>query len=128
MVLPSEYEPFAVVVNESMCCGCPVVTSDCVGAAPDLVAPVAPQFVFPRGDIEALANILKAAFAHSSHLQLVSRAALAHIQTWSPERNIAATVDAIRIAVARVGRLSWEPGPESSSPGTAPAASQKLHE
>ena len=28
MVLPSEYEPFAVVVNEASCCGCPVAASD----------------------------------------------------------------------------------------------------
>jgi glycosyltransferase involved in cell wall biosynthesis len=127
MVLPSEYEPFAVVVNESMCCGCPVVASDRVGAARDLVAPVASQFVFPCGDITALANILKDAFAHSSDLQPVARAALAHVQTWSPERNIAATVDAIRIAIARVGGRSSEGLPKSSSPRTA-SASQKLHE
>jgi glycosyltransferase involved in cell wall biosynthesis len=128
MVLPSEYEPFAVVVNEAMCCGCSVVASDRVGAARDLVAPVAPQFVFPCGDIGALASILKDAFADRSQLQSVSHAALAHVQTWSPERNIAATVDAIRIAVARIGRPSSEILPESSSPHAAPAASQKLHE
>jgi glycosyltransferase involved in cell wall biosynthesis len=128
MVLPSEYEPFAVVVNEAMCCGCPVVASDRVGAARDLVVPVAPQFVFPCGDIGALASILKDACADRSRLQSVSRAALAHVQTWSPERNIAATVDAIRIAVARVGRFSSETLPEPSSPHTTPAASQKLHE
>ena len=39
MVLPSEYEPFAVVVNEAMCCACPVVASDHVGSAHDLVVP-----------------------------------------------------------------------------------------
>jgi glycosyltransferase involved in cell wall biosynthesis len=128
MVLPSEYEPFAVVVNEAMCCGCAVVASDCVGAARDLVAPVAPQFVFPCGDMDALASILKDALTDRSRLQSVARAALAHIQTWSPERNIAATIDAIRSAVARVGRVSSETPPESSSPRTAPAASQKLHE
>jgi glycosyltransferase involved in cell wall biosynthesis len=31
MVLPSEYEPFGVVVNEVMLCGCPVVVSDRAG-------------------------------------------------------------------------------------------------
>ena len=128
MVLPSEYEPFAVVVNEAMCCGCPVVASDRVGAARDLVAPVAPQFVFPCGDTDALAVVLKDAFVDRSRLQLVSRSALAHIQTWSPERNIAATIDAIRIAVARVGHFSTEPLPESPSPRTASSATQKLHE
>jgi glycosyltransferase involved in cell wall biosynthesis len=110
MVLPSEYEPFAVVVNEAMCCGCPVVASDRVGAARDLVAPVAPQFVFPCGDIGALARILKEVFADRSGLRSVSRAALAHIQTWSPERNIAATIDAIRIAVARLHPARNEEG------------------
>ena len=55
MVLPSEYEPFAVVVNEAMCCGCPVAASDHVGAARDLVAPVRQEFVYRCGDVAALA-------------------------------------------------------------------------
>src|SRR5262249_17789801 len=54
MVLPSTYEPFAVVANEAMCCGCPVLASDQVGAARDLVLPVAPEFVFPAGNVDAL--------------------------------------------------------------------------
>src|SRR5882672_6124207 len=122
LVLPSEYEPFAVVVNEAMCCGCAVVVSDRVGAARDLVAPVAPQFVFPCGDIDALASILEDAVTDRLCLQSVARAVLAHIRTWSPESNIAATIDAIRIAVARAGRFTSESLPESSSPHTAPAA------
>jgi glycosyltransferase involved in cell wall biosynthesis len=128
MVLPSEYEPFAVVVNEAMCCGCAVAASDRVGAARDLVTPVAPQFVFPCGDIDALARLLKDAFADRSRLKSVACAALTQIQSWSPERNIAATLDAVRIAVARAGRSHSEPRSESPSPRTAPAASPKLHE
>jgi glycosyltransferase involved in cell wall biosynthesis len=91
-----------------MCCGCPVVASDRVGAARDLVAPVAPQFVFPCGNVDALAGILKDVLADRTRLQSIARAAMAHIQTWSPERNIAATVDAIRIAVARLRRAKSE--------------------
>lgn len=125
MVLPSEYEPFAVVVNEAMCCGCPVVASDRVGAARDLVAPVAPQFVFPCGDIDALAGILKDALRDRTQLQSVARAALAHIQTWSPERNIAATFDAIRIAAARVG---LRPVAEPAAPAAPPASQEGRHE
>jgi len=102
MVLPSEYEPFAVVVNEAMCCRCPVVVSDRVGAAHDLVAPVAPQFIFPCADVDALAHILKDVLSDRIRLRSVAETALAHIQTWSPERNIAASLDAIRIAVTRV--------------------------
>ena len=101
MVLPSEYEPFAVVVNEAMCCGCPVVVSDRVGAAHDLVFPVAPQFIFRCGDVEDLARILKDALTNHTRLQSIAGAARAHIHTWSPERNIAATLGAIRVGVTR---------------------------
>jgi glycosyltransferase involved in cell wall biosynthesis len=91
-----------------MCCGCPVVASDHVGAARDLVAPVAPQFVFPCGNVNALAAILKDALADRTKLQSIARGAVTHIQTWSPERNISATVDAIRIAIARLRRARSE--------------------
>jgi len=101
MVLPSEYEPFAVAVNEAMCCGCPVAVSDRVGAAHDLVAPVAPHFIFPCGYVDALVRIFKAVLADRPRLLFVARTSLAHIQTWSPERNVAATLDAIRIGVTR---------------------------
>ena len=37
LVLPSSYEPFGVVVNEAMLCGCAAIASDRVGARFDLV-------------------------------------------------------------------------------------------
>jgi glycosyltransferase involved in cell wall biosynthesis len=101
MILPSAYEPFAVVVNEAMCCGCPVAASDRVGAARDLVTPIRPDFVYPCGDIAALTAILKSAFADRSRLTSLRHAAVAHMHTWSPERNIAASYEAIEIAVSR---------------------------
>ena len=101
MVLPSEYEPFAVVVNEAMCCACPVVASDHVGSAHDLVVPVAPHFIFPCGDVDTLAYILKGVLTDRTRLRSVAGRALAHIQTWSPERNVTAALDAIRISVTR---------------------------
>ena len=102
MVLPSAYEPFAVVVNEAMCCGCPVMASEQVGAARDLVTPIAPDFVFPAGDVAALAMRLAAVLQNRERLRLLRDAWLAHIKTWSPERNIEATIEAIEVAVKRV--------------------------
>jgi glycosyltransferase involved in cell wall biosynthesis len=128
MVLPSEYEPFAVVVNEAMCCGCPVAASDHVGAARDLVAPVRKEFVYPCGDVAALAALLESALADRALLASLGRSAVAHMQTWSPERNIAATFEAIEIAVARKGRRASATLPDSSSAHTSPAAPQKLRE
>jgi len=102
MVLPSTYEPFAVVVNEAMCCGCPVMASDQVGAARDLVLPVAPEFIFPAGDVDALAEKLAGAFQNRERLAQWKTAVVAHIKTWSPERNIEAMIEAIEKGVRRV--------------------------
>jgi glycosyltransferase involved in cell wall biosynthesis len=128
MVLPSEYEPFAVVVNEAMCCGCPVAASDHVGAARDLVAPVRREFVFPCGQVAALAAVLNDAFADRGRLASLGGAAVAHMQTWSPERNIAATLDAIEIAVSRKGRRSSAAIPDPSAAHTSSGAPRKFRE
>lgn len=127
LVLPSEFEPFGLVVNEAMCCGCAVAASDRCGAARDLVAPVDSQLVFPCGDIGALARILKDAGTDRARLQSLARAAFAHIQTWSPERNIASTVDAIRSAVARKGRHPLAPVPDPGPSRPVSATTSKLH-
>ena len=102
MVLPSSYEPFAVVVNEAMCCGCPVIASDCVGAARDLVAPMAPDLIFPAGDVSALAQKLRWLLGDPARLREVRRAAVTLIETWTPARNIDATNQAIRLGIRRV--------------------------
>lgn len=56
LVLPSEHEPWGVVVNEAMAAGVIPVVSDRVGAAPDLVAGVGQ--VYPCGDTARLAEAL----------------------------------------------------------------------
>jgi len=104
MVLPSEYEPFAVVVNEASCCGTPVAASDRVGAARDLIAPVDPALIYPCGDVPALADLLRQLLADRSHLRSLGLAARQRMDSWSPERNIANTVDAIATAVSRLRR------------------------
>jgi glycosyltransferase involved in cell wall biosynthesis len=116
LVLPSEFEPFGLVVNEAMCCGCAVAVSDRCGAARDLVVPVDPQLVFSCGDIGALAKILKAAASNQARLQSIARAGLAQIQGWSPERNIAGTTEAVRIAVSRIGRREIDYPPDPVDP------------
>ncbi|MGC2231216.1 MAG: glycosyltransferase family 4 protein, partial [Candidatus Acidiferrum sp.] len=128
MVLPSEYEPFAVVVNEAMCCGCPVAASDHVGAARDLVVPVEREFVFRCGDVSELSGVLKNAVADRARLASLGRAAVEHMRTWSPERNIAATLEAIEIAVDRKSRRAGTVLPDSSAAQTTPVARQKFHE
>jgi glycosyltransferase involved in cell wall biosynthesis len=96
MVLPSEYEAFAVVVNEAMCCGCPVIASDCVGACCDLIIPVSPGLVYRRGDVAALTAALRKMFAERDNRNSLGAAARAHMKSWSPVQNVIATVEAVR--------------------------------
>jgi glycosyltransferase involved in cell wall biosynthesis len=129
MVLPSEYEPFAVVVNEAMCCGCPAAVSDRVGAAQDLIAPVDPKLIFPCGDISALASLLSARAADPASLKRLGRLSLAHVQTWAPQRNVSATIAAVERAVAHTRRSEpsasprGDGNPEPDISGKSPNAS-----
>jgi glycosyltransferase involved in cell wall biosynthesis len=102
LVLPSDYEPFAVVVNEAICCGCPAIVSDKVGAGPDLVSPVRPEFVFPVGDIAALAATLRLAFADRRKLSETARRAGLQVEQHAPQITIARTIEAVSKAVVRV--------------------------
>ncbi len=123
MVLPSEYEPFAMVVNEAMLCGCPVAVSDRVGAASDLVVPLAPDFVFPHCDIEALASTLRRIFSDSTRLKSLRQAVRTRMETWSPRENVAAALAAIERAQhlqhrSLLGRLAARPTSKASSGGS----------
>jgi glycosyltransferase involved in cell wall biosynthesis len=64
LVLPSDNEPWGVVVNEAMACGLVPVVSDAVGCAPDLVDGVGE--IFPVGDIDELTRALLRASGDAS--------------------------------------------------------------
>ncbi|MBC7773481.1 MAG: glycosyltransferase [Pyrinomonadaceae bacterium] len=58
LVLPSDRDAWALVVNEGLAAGLAVVTSDVIGASDDLVRPGVNGFTFPHGDAEALTECL----------------------------------------------------------------------
>ena len=123
LVLPSVYDAFGVVVNEAMLCGCPVAVSDHVGAGRDLVAPVCTDLIFPCGDTEALAAILKRADANRGWLSELGHAARKRMETWGPRENIAGAVEAIERAVTRVGRRR---GYSATGTGVSEASPESL--
>jgi glycosyltransferase involved in cell wall biosynthesis len=59
-VVPSRAETWGVSVNEALASGCPVVATDAVGAAHDLIEDGVNGYVVPAGDIAALARALVA--------------------------------------------------------------------
>ena len=54
LILPSYNEPWGIVVNEAMCFKLPVIASDRVGAALDLIKDEYNGFITPTWDIEKL--------------------------------------------------------------------------
>ena len=54
LVLPSDQEPWALVVQEAMAAGIPVIASDAVGAAREMVKDRESGRIFPAGNLAAL--------------------------------------------------------------------------
>lgn len=100
LVLPSKYEPFGVVVNEALLCGCCAVVSDRVGARFDLVRDRETGFIFRACDVEDLARVLVEIAADHATLKRISKAGHEAIRSWSPSRNVETTIEAIELAVA----------------------------
>ena len=86
-VLPSQYEPWGLIVNEAMACGCPVIVSSDVGCYPDLVTGTG--IVYPFGDIPALTAALRRVLASPETSSNMGTAARERIATWSFNQDIA---------------------------------------
>ena len=97
LVLASDaMETWGLAVNEAMAAGLPVILSDAVGCVPDLARDGENGFVFPLGDIVALAERMNRLRSSSSR----ARAAMGQrsreiVATFSVDRLVAATRDAL---------------------------------
>jgi glycosyltransferase involved in cell wall biosynthesis len=87
-VLPSVYEPWGLVVNEAMNAGRPVIVSDQVGCAPDLLKPGVNGWIFRGGDPESLHQVLKEALAHRNALRAMGQQSLRLINNWGFEEDV----------------------------------------
>jgi glycosyltransferase involved in cell wall biosynthesis len=83
-VLPSESEPWGLIVNEAMCAGLPVIVTDEVGAAIDLVTPDN-GFIYGVGDVETLANSLEVLVRDGERRRTMGLESLRIIREWSYE-------------------------------------------
>jgi glycosyltransferase involved in cell wall biosynthesis len=99
--MPSEYDPCPVVVCEAMLCGCPVILSDEVRGRFDLVNEGRTGFIYPCGNVDAMAKILAAILSDRAKLAELSRAAVARMETWSPRDHVDALVMAAERAQTR---------------------------
>jgi glycosyltransferase involved in cell wall biosynthesis len=99
--LLSEREPWGVVVNEAAACGLPLVLTDRVGAAHDLLEEGENGFLVRAGDVAAAADAFR---------RLAGDAVLRHAcgarsrdiaQKWGYEPSVTGFLDAVREAAQR---------------------------
>ncbi len=117
LVLPSGHEPWGLVLNEGMCFGLPVICSDAVGAAPDLVRPGENGWVYPVGDVEALARALGTLLDDPERRARMGERSRAIVSAYSYDADVVGILDALR--AARVRRPVISPAGMSRRPDKA---------
>jgi glycosyltransferase involved in cell wall biosynthesis len=85
-VLPSEFEPFGLVVNEAFASGIPAIASSACEATGDLVRDNETGFTYPCGDVPALAERLSR-LASDSGLRNRLADGARRISRWGPAQN-----------------------------------------
>lgn len=102
-VLPSEHEPWGLIVNEVMNAARPVIVSSDVGCGPDLVRDGENGFIIPVGDVAGMADALVKTLGEDGLARRMGEAGLERITEWGFERNIAGLLAACR-------SLGFDPG------------------
>jgi glycosyltransferase involved in cell wall biosynthesis len=88
LVLPSKHEPWGLIVNEAMNAGKAVIVSDEVGCHPDLITNGVEGYVFPAGNVDALAGKLKMVLAEPQTAFEMGQRGLKRISGWGFEKDI----------------------------------------
>lgn len=86
-VLPSEFEPWGLVVNEVMNAAKPIIVSSGVGAGPDLVREGVNGFITPVGSVDHLAAALRATLLNAATTEAMGTRSLELIRGWGFEQD-----------------------------------------
>ena len=87
-VLPSQHEPWGLIVNEAMNAHRPVIVSDDVGCAPDLIEDGINGFIYPVGNVDALTDALRRVIETPGAAEAMGERAFERIAGWSFEQDI----------------------------------------
>jgi glycosyltransferase involved in cell wall biosynthesis len=89
LVLPSQYEPFGLVVNEAFAVGTPAIVTDACGAAGDLVRQGVTGYIYRVGSIEDLASRLGELDADPTLRRKLGEAGHHLVESaWGPHENV----------------------------------------
>jgi glycosyltransferase involved in cell wall biosynthesis len=85
LVFPTHSDPWGLVVNEAMACGCPVIASEVAGCVPDLVEDGITGKIVPPHDAPQLASNMEYLAVHEDVRSRMSTQATQRIAAYSPE-------------------------------------------
>jgi len=94
-VMPSTHNPWITVVNEAMCGGLPVVASDAIGAAADLVYDGENGYKYEMGNVDELAMRLDELAADPTQRKRMGDRSREIMSTWNYDANVEAILDAL---------------------------------
>lgn len=100
-VIPSNLEPWGLILNEVMNAGRPIIASDRVGACIDLVRPGVNGYVYRSEDVADLHQALVKVLEDADMRQRMGRASLDIIGRWSFEEDVQALKSALETYVPR---------------------------
>ena len=96
LLLPSDYEPWALVIHEAVAAGMAVIASDVVGAAIDLVEEGRNGFRCPVGDVKAFVKALEKCI---SSIEEFKAASVEINKSWMAEKS---TVLSLKRLIAKI--------------------------
>jgi glycosyltransferase involved in cell wall biosynthesis len=99
--LLSTSEPWGVVVNEAAACGLPLVLSDAVGAAHDLLVESENGFLVPAGDVDATAAALRSLSDDPARRASFGAASRRIVAGWGYEPSVKSFLELVRLAAQR---------------------------
>jgi glycosyltransferase involved in cell wall biosynthesis len=83
LVLPSSYEPWGIVVNEAMCFKLPIVASDRVGAAVDMVKDGENGYLFHYQSAKELSHSIEKIMAMDvAQRERMGQSSRKHVEAW----------------------------------------------
>jgi len=99
-LLLSRREPWGIVVNEAAACGLPLVLTDAVGAAADLLVPGENGEVVRSGDIQGQADAIAHLATDDALRARYGRRSRERVAPWGYDPSVASFVAALRAATA----------------------------
>ena len=105
-VLPSRHEPWGLIVNEVMNAARPVIVSDDVGSAIDLITDGVEGFIFATGNVAALTDALRRVLVTPETATRMGQNALARINRWGFEQDVQGLRQALAQATRRPDLIS----------------------